>query len=139
YRTFRPYLADSALEHSVERWILNLDPPDHTRLRKSAARFFTPAAMAEFAGTIQSITDGLLDEMDGRSEFEFVQSFARPQAARVFQALLSLPPEDVEQLEAWGKSIAVVLEPTFRMQDKHAADAAATAATAYLQGLVRSG
>src|SRR6266581_4165164 len=139
YRTFRPYLADSALEHSVERWILNLDPPDHTRLRRSSARFFTPAAMAEFAATIQSITDGLLAELNGVAEFDFIESFAHPQAARVIQTLLSIPPADLERVEAWGRTIAVVLEPAFGRQDKLAADASAGAATEYLQGLVRSG
>ena len=77
YRTFRPYMADSALERSVERWMINLDPPDHTRLRRSAARFFTAGAMAQLADPIASITDGLLDELDGADEFEFIDSFVR--------------------------------------------------------------
>ncbi|MDP9342161.1 MAG: cytochrome P450 [Actinomycetota bacterium] len=139
YRTFRPYIADSALEHSVERWVLNLDPPDHSRIRKSASRHFTAGAMGRFAEPIRSITEQLLDELDGLDEFDFIESFAHPQARRVIGALLSLPPDDLELLDGWGRSIAVVLEPAFGLQEKLAANEAAAEMTEYLQRFVRDG
>jgi cytochrome P450 len=139
YRTFRPYLADSALEHSVERWIINLDPPDHTRLRKSSSRFFTAGAMGRFADTIGSLTDELLDELEELDEFDFIECFAHPQAMRVIGTLLSLPREDLERLERWGRRIAVVLEPAFGLEEKLAANTAAAEMTEYLRAFVRGG
>lgn len=41
--------------------LLNIDPPDHTRLRRLVSKAFTPRRVAEFAPRVQQLTDQLID------------------------------------------------------------------------------
>src|SRR5690349_47254 len=41
--------------------LLNIDPPDHTRLRRLVSKAFTPRRIAEFAPRVQELTDRLID------------------------------------------------------------------------------
>ena len=46
--------------------LLELDPPDHTRLRRLVAPAFTPHAIAGYRPRIEKVVDGLLDAQPGR-------------------------------------------------------------------------
>ncbi|MBR7678875.1 cytochrome P450, partial [Streptomyces daliensis] len=41
--------------------LLNIDPPDHTRLRRLVSKVFTPRRVARFAPRVQELTDQLID------------------------------------------------------------------------------
>src|SRR5436190_18534578 len=43
--------------------LLNMDPPDHTRMRKLVARAFTTGAVERIRPRVQQITDELIDQM----------------------------------------------------------------------------
>ncbi|GAA3636224.1 hypothetical protein GCM10022223_63340 [Kineosporia mesophila] len=58
--------------------MLQLDPPDHTRLRRLVAPAFSPRRTQLLARRVQEITDGLLDALTGRSEVDLVESFTAP-------------------------------------------------------------
>ena len=46
---------------TLKRNMLDLDPPDHTRLRALVHKAFTPRLVEEMRGRIQALTDELLD------------------------------------------------------------------------------
>ncbi|WP_414930748.1 hypothetical protein [Streptomyces sp. Je 1-369] len=62
--------------------MLELDPPDHTRLRKLVAREFTTRRVEALRPRVQRITDGLLDAMlaapDGRADLVEALAFPLP-------------------------------------------------------------
>lgn len=50
--------------------LLNIDPPDHTRLRRLVSKAFTPRTVALFAPRVQELTDQLIDAFLEKADAE---------------------------------------------------------------------
>jgi len=86
------------------RHMLNVDPPDHTRLRRLVSRAFVPSRIAALEPAIRSITDDLLDELDAAgpgATVDLIQGYAHPLPFRVIGELLGIPAADRPRLHAW--------------------------------------
>jgi cytochrome P450 len=93
------------------RAILNLDPPDHTRLRKLVTKAFTPRVVENLRPRIQTIVDEMLDGADARGEMDLITDFAFPLPFRVISEMLGVPAIDGERLRGWSGLIVRSLEP----------------------------
>ncbi|MFK0111916.1 cytochrome P450 [Streptomyces sp. NPDC091217] len=73
-----------------------MDPPDHTRLRRMLIPDFTFRRIEQLEGAIQRICDDLLDAMtaDDATEADLVASYALPLPTLVICELLGVPYED---------------------------------------------
>src|SRR4029450_4211510 len=66
---------------AFSRHMLNVDPPDHTRLRKLVAPAFLPSRMAALEPSIQRTADGLLSRLEAvgpDAVVDLVAGFAHP-------------------------------------------------------------
>ncbi|MEU8569326.1 cytochrome P450 [Streptomyces pathocidini] len=82
--------------------LLNIDPPDHTRLRRLVAKAFTPRRVAEFAPRVQELTDRLIDGFAGRGEADLIHEFAFPLPIYAICDLLGVPAEDQDDFRDWA-------------------------------------
>ena len=85
------------------RHMLNVDPPDHTRLRRLVSRAFVPSRVAALEQAVRDIADALLDELDDAgpgATVDLVQGYAHPLPFRVIGELLGIPPADRLDLHA---------------------------------------
>ena len=73
------------------RWMLFLDPPEHSRIRKLLNKEFTPHMIQRLRPRIQQVVDSLLDDVVGKSEMEFMTEFANPLPVRVIAEMLGIP------------------------------------------------
>ena len=80
--------------NTVELSFLQMDPPDHTRLRKLARPAFSPRRMAEYRTEIEKITAELLDTALERDGFDLMRDFAQPLPITVISRLLGVPERD---------------------------------------------
>lgn len=78
----------------VNRHVLNMDPPDHTRLRRLVSRTFTSKRVRELEPRIQEITDGFLDAMAGQETPDLIRDLAAPVPIIVIAELLGIPIAD---------------------------------------------
>jgi cytochrome P450 len=86
------------------RHMLNVDPPDHTRLRRLVSRAFVPSRVAALEQAVRDIADALLDELDDAgpgATVDLVQGYAHPLPFAVIGELLGIPPADRPDLHAW--------------------------------------
>jgi cytochrome P450 len=87
------------------RHMLNVDPPDHTRLRRLVSRAFAPPRIAALEPAIRAIASSLLDELDAAAGLggtvDLVQGYAQPLPFRVIGELLGIPAADRPRLHAW--------------------------------------
>ncbi|MFD3481883.1 cytochrome P450 [Streptomyces sp. NPDC058665] len=82
--------------------LLNIDPPDHTRLRRLVSQAFTPRRVAEFAPRVQELTDGLIDSFASKGEADLIHDFAFPLPIYAICDLLGVPREDQDDFRDWA-------------------------------------
>ncbi|GGV02436.1 cytochrome P450 hydroxylase [Streptomyces litmocidini] len=82
--------------------LLNIDPPDHTRLRRLVSKAFTPRRVAEFAPRVQELTDRLIDAFAERGSADLIHEFAFPLPIYAICDLLGVPPEDQDDFRDWA-------------------------------------
>ncbi|ARX84016.1 cytochrome P450 family protein [Streptomyces alboflavus] len=86
--------------------LLNIDPPDHTRLRRLVSKAFTPRRVAEFAPRVQELTDQLidafLDKPEQQGTADLIHEFAFPLPIYAICDLLGVPREDQDDFRDWA-------------------------------------
>ncbi|MGW3125311.1 cytochrome P450 family protein [Streptomyces sp. NPDC001076] len=82
--------------------LLNIDPPDHTRLRRLVSQAFTPRRVAQFAPRVQDLTDDLIDRFAPQGEADLIHDFAFPLPIYAICDLLGVPREDQEKFREWA-------------------------------------
>ncbi|QNS08858.1 cytochrome P450 family protein [Streptomyces xanthii] len=82
--------------------LLNIDPPDHTRLRRLVSKAFTPRRVAEFAPRVQELTDDLIDRFAAKGEADLIHDFAFPLPIYAICDLLGVPREDQDDFRDWA-------------------------------------
>ncbi|AJF65550.1 cytochrome P450 family protein [Streptomyces vietnamensis] len=82
--------------------LLNIDPPDHTRLRRLVSKAFTPRRVAEFTPRVQELTDRLIDSFVERGSADLIHEFAFPLPIYAICDLLGVPAEDQDDFRDWA-------------------------------------
>lgn len=92
--------------------LMNLDAPDHTRLRRLAGKAFKPRIIQQWRPRIEEIVHELLTEIAaGGDSADMVSAFAYPLPVRVICDMLGVPREDHPVFEKWARSIAYTVDP----------------------------
>ena len=118
--------------------ILNLDPPDHTRLRRLVSKAFTPSAIERLRPRVQQLVDDVLDRAASQGGFELVDELAFPIPFQVISDLLDMPTNRADELRDWSQIITFALEPTSTLEDLDRVDAAFAELIPYLIDVVES-
>ncbi|MEU9197338.1 cytochrome P450 family protein [Streptomyces hundungensis] len=82
--------------------LLNIDPPDHTRLRRLVSKAFTPRTVAQFAPRVQELADQLIDAFAEKGEADLIHEFAFPLPIYAICDLLGVPREDQDDFRDWA-------------------------------------
>ncbi|NGY57646.1 cytochrome P450 [Lentzea sp. NEAU-D13] len=93
------YPANSGL---LPESFLELDPPDHTRLRRLAMPAFSPKKIDEYRARVEKVADALLTE----DEFDLIADFAAPLPISVISDLLGIPDADTAEFADYGALVA---------------------------------
>jgi cytochrome P450 len=97
--------ASNPLTGYLSDHMLNLDPPDHTRLRRLVTKAFTARRVASLRPRIEAITGELLDCLGDRDEADLIASFAFPLPVTVICELLGVPAADRDSFGAWSQTL----------------------------------
>ncbi|MGW3107864.1 cytochrome P450 [Streptomyces sp. NPDC001100] len=83
--------------------LVNMDPPDHTRLRRIVQAAFTPRRAESWRSRIQAVADQLLTEMRvGSRPVDLMAAFAFPLPINIICELLGVPAEDSPYFRSWS-------------------------------------
>jgi cytochrome P450 len=107
-------------------WMVFRDPPEHTRLRRLAAKVFHVRSIHALRPNIEALTKSLLDSIGEHSEFDFIADFAGPLPALVIIDMLGAPREELARLKRLSDEMALFIGSARDAQEKYARAAAAT-------------
>lgn len=102
----------------LSQWIINLDPPDHTRLRMLVNKAFTPRLVENMRPIIQTTVHQLLDAVESMGQMEVIRDVAFPLPAIVLSKMLGIPPQDRDQFKQWPEDIVAFLGSSYLLPDK---------------------
>ena len=118
--------------------MLDLDPPDHTRLRTLVSQTFTSGAIQGPRSRIERIADDLLDAVSGQERFDLIGSLACPLPVTVIAEMLGVPHHDMDRFEGWSNDIALNIEPVLDDHGGRRVQSAARELGEYFDSIVES-
>jgi cytochrome P450 len=120
-----------------DRWsLLELEPPDHTRIRRLVSAVFTPRAVAALRPEIEARAARLMDACRERGRFELLREYAQPYSVGVICSMLGVPEADAALLLDWSHAIVQMYELTATDDMKAGATRAASEFMDYTRGVI---
>jgi hypothetical protein len=108
-----------SLPPALDANLLNLDPPDHHRLRRLVARAFTPARTESLRPVIGQHADVLLDAIASRGHADLIEEFAVPLPLTVIGELLGVPAGPRADFRRWTSAL-IAPDPSAPARGKEA-------------------
>jgi cytochrome P450 len=99
-----------SLPPALDANLLNLEPPDHTRLRRLVAGAFGPARTESLRPVIEQHADALLDAVADRGHGDLIEEFAVPLPLTVIGDLLGVPAGPRADFRRWT-SVLIAPDP----------------------------
>ncbi|MFJ5673834.1 cytochrome P450 [Streptomyces sp. NPDC093097] len=94
-----------SLPPALDANLLNMEAPDHTRIRRLVAKAFTPRRVEALRAPVRRIADELLDATAAKGRAELVADYAGPLPITVICDLLGIPAEDRRDFRAWSDAL----------------------------------
>lgn len=114
---------DEAISN-VRLMMLNLDPPDHTKLRKIVNRGFTPRRIHELQTKLEERSTLIVDSIAERGECDFVTDVACELPLQAIADLIGIPQEDRHKVFDWSNRMIGFDDPEFGNTEEDAGMAA---------------
>ncbi len=98
--------------------LINVDPPDHTRIRRLLHEVFKPSTIGRLASNVQTYVDELLKMKRPSGRMKVVHDFAHPLPVYVIAKLFGVPESDIHFFVRWSAGIVEFMQkpqPTFDM------------------------
>jgi len=95
----------------LERNMLDLDPPDHTRLRSLVHKAFTPHLVEQMRTRVQTLAAELLDVVGPRGEMDLIKDYALPLPMTIITEILGVPTKDRDAFHKWSNAVVSLTSP----------------------------
>src|SRR6266404_2928881 len=110
-RRYGPQIMEQPVFRSMSHWMLQQDPPDHTRLRGLVVKAFTARRVEDMRPRIQQIVNQSLDRVIPQGKMDLIEDFAFRLPVTIICDMLGIPPEHREAFHAGSRSGGRILEP----------------------------
>jgi len=107
-------------------WMVFRDPPEHTRLRRLAARVMNVRSIHALRPNVEALTAWLLQGIGEREAFDFIADFAGPLPALVIMDALGVPRGELARLKRLSDEMALFIGSARETHDKYPRAEAAT-------------
>ena len=88
-------------------WILDMNPPDHTRLRKLVNKGFLPRLICNLEPRVQEITRQLIASLRGQTEGDLVPALSGPLPTTVIAEMLGVEDDRLNDFKRWSDDVVL--------------------------------
>jgi cytochrome P450 len=135
-RRYGPQIMDEPVFQSMGHWMLQQDPPDHTRLRGLVVKAFTARRVEDMRPRIQQIVDDTLDRVEKLGHMDLIEDFAFRLPVTVICDMLGIPEDHREVFYKSSRDGGRLLDPVpLSREEIDQANAANLLARGYFQQL----
>jgi cytochrome P450 len=128
---------DSASLQMFGRMLPFMDPPDHTRVRRLLAPYFTPKAIEDLRGYTERLVTRLLDRLAAEGGGDLVSDYAdNVPVAVICQLLGGVGETDQGKCRTWAEGLTEAIHPVVDDRMMQHADEAAVAFRQYFKELI---
>jgi cytochrome P450 len=100
--------------------LLNMDPPEQTRIRRLASGTFSPARIQQLEGWVRQLVDSLLDELVAQEQpADFVAHFSSRLPVLVLSGILGIRTHDTARFAALIQTLVGIDTDPERRADAH--------------------
>lgn len=86
-------------------WMMYMDPPQHTRIRRTVSTALSPKMAEGMKDGINDTISNQLDKLRDRKSFDVIEDYAKPISLKVMADLFNIPPDDYAKIEGWSTQI----------------------------------
>jgi len=104
-------ITDGQLREQIDHNIINVNGADHSRLRSLVNPSLTPKAANSWRPVMREFLEDLWADLNGATEFDFIDAFARPYPSLTISRVMGAPREDAGQLHEWSEWIQRQFDP----------------------------
>ncbi|MET9727939.1 cytochrome P450 [Streptomyces zaomyceticus] len=108
--------------------MLNMDPPEHTRVRQIVQRGFTPRAIRNLETALRDRAHAIVDEArrgaDADGTFDFVTRVAVELPLQAIAELIGVPQGDRSRIFDWSNKMVAYDDPEYAITEEIGAEAA---------------
>ncbi len=126
-RRYGPEIMNEPIFRSMGHWMLQADPPDHTRLRGLVVKAFTARRVEDMRPRIQEVVDRAIDAVIDRGRMDLIEDFAFRLPITIICDMLGIPEEHREVFYNSSRDGGRLLDPVPLSQEEIAKGNAANA------------
>ncbi|MGH3596451.1 MAG: cytochrome P450, partial [Mycobacterium sp.] len=123
-KTALPRYKDGTVGEQIDRGkyvLLNMDAPQHTRLRKIVSRAFTPRAVERLRDDLNERAQRIVTAAAAEGSGDFVEQVSCELPLQAIAGLMGVPQEDRKKLFHWSNQMVGDQDPEFANNDAIAA------------------
>ncbi|MFJ1991266.1 cytochrome P450 family protein [Streptomyces asiaticus] len=94
-----------SLPPALDTNLLNMDPPDHTRVRRLVVKAFTPGRVEKLREPVRRVAEELLDAIEPDGRADLLAAYAGQLPIIVICDLLGVPQRDRRDFRAWSDAL----------------------------------
>ncbi|WP_028350328.1 cytochrome P450 [Bradyrhizobium murdochi] len=110
-RRYGPKIMDEPVFRSMSHWMLQQDPPDHTRLRGLVVKAFTARRVEDMRPRIQQVVDETLDRIIPQGQMDLIEDFAFRLPVTIICDMLGIPEDHREAFYTGSRDGGRLLDP----------------------------
>ena len=122
---------------SLRVQLIDMEPPDHTRLRRLVSTAFTPRTVEGLRPRVTELVDDLVASARARGEFDLLADVIERLPVAVIAELLGIPEADRPLLRPWSADMTLMFELARSEDDERRAVRATVEFSDYVRGIVR--